>query len=94
MARLGAEDRSLLRPLGDGLTILGAEVIHAIRKEMAVTLSDVVLRRTDLGSAAVPDETTLRRVAALMAGELGWDGSRLEQEIESVQQHSRYFSGT
>lgn len=90
--RAGAANPALLQPVAQGAAILGAEVIHAVRDEMAVTLADVVLRRTDLGSAGLPDDTTLRHTAALMAGELGWNQSRLEQEIADVRKLHRPFS--
>ncbi len=64
--------------------ILKVEVIHAIRDEMATTLSDVVLRRTDLASLEYPGEDALRLCAALMATELGWSQSRIEAEIHEV----------
>lgn len=83
--RLGARDNALLRPLGHTMPILGAEVLYAVRQEMARTLADVVLRRTDLGSAGLPDESVLRKVALLMANELHWDPARIEREIAELQ---------
>jgi glycerol-3-phosphate dehydrogenase len=70
--------------LGSSATIK-AEVIHAVRKEMAQKLSDVVLRRTDLGSGICPDSRSLRDCADLMASELGWDETRIQKELEDVQ---------
>jgi glycerol-3-phosphate dehydrogenase len=43
-------------PLGESTTIK-AEVIHGVRQEMAQKLSDIVFRRTDLGTAGHPGET-------------------------------------
>ncbi|MEM7624430.1 MAG: glycerol-3-phosphate dehydrogenase/oxidase [Planctomycetota bacterium] len=59
-------DRGLLRTLGDSTTI-AAEVVHAVRHEMAVTLADVVLRRTDLATGGYPGEAVLGEVVELMA---------------------------
>ncbi|MBN1249987.1 MAG: glycerol-3-phosphate dehydrogenase/oxidase [Anaerolineae bacterium] len=64
--------------------VLEAEVIHAVREEMAQTLADVVRRRTDLGAASLPDETSLRRCADLMAAELGWDQARVARELDEL----------
>ncbi len=80
---LGAEDPSWLQPLGRS-TVLRAEVIHAVRSEMAVKLADVVCRRTDLGTGEYPGEAALGTCAQLMARELGWDARRMEAEIEEV----------
>lgn len=65
--------------------LLTAEVQHAVRNEMAVHLTDVVLRRTDLGSAGKPKETDLAICANVMAAELGWNTAQKQSELEQVQ---------
>ena len=65
--------------------IIQAEVIYAIREEMAQKLADVVMRRTDLGSIEYPDEKALRTCAELMAQELGWSESRIQAEIDGLE---------
>jgi glycerol-3-phosphate dehydrogenase len=77
------EDASLAAAIGKSAT-LKAEVIHAIREEMAHHLTDVVFRRTDLGTGKIPDGAELRSCADIMAGELGWDSARIEKEIRAV----------
>ncbi|MDQ7053978.1 MAG: glycerol-3-phosphate dehydrogenase C-terminal domain-containing protein [candidate division KSB1 bacterium] len=69
--------------------VLFAEVVHAIREEMAQTLLDVVRRRTELGSAGCPSDTVLEKVARLMASELGWDEAKIQKEIQSAKDHYR-----
>lgn len=64
---------------------LKAEVIHAVRDEMAAKLADCVFRRTDLGTAGDPGPSALRTCAELMAGELGWSRERIESELAEVQ---------
>jgi glycerol-3-phosphate dehydrogenase len=61
---------------------IGAEVVHAARKELARTVADVLVRRIhlyyetrDQGSAAAP------RVAALLARELGWGRDGAETQV-------------
>jgi glycerol-3-phosphate dehydrogenase len=71
-------------PVVDSSPVLKAEVLHGVRQEMAQTLSDIILRRTELGSAAPPSEVSLRICAQLMARELGWSKTRLSEEIEQV----------
>ncbi len=68
----------------DGSTVLQAEVIHAVREEMAPKLGDVVFRRTELGTAGHPGEPALRMCAELMAAELGWNAGRMEEELAEV----------
>lgn len=69
--------------------LLKAEVIHAVREEMAVTLADVVLRRSDCGTTGSPSRHELRAIAEVMAAELGWDEARISGEIEQL---TGYFS--
>ncbi|MEQ1656031.1 MAG: glycerol-3-phosphate dehydrogenase/oxidase [Nitrospira sp.] len=74
--------------LGEAFTgthVLKAEVVHAVREEMAVKLSDVVFRRTDLGTGARPPEESLVACADVMAKELKWDVARVGKELAEVQ---------
>jgi glycerol-3-phosphate dehydrogenase len=64
--------------------ITKAEIIHAVREEMAQKLGDVVFRRTELGTAENPGGEALRTCAKLMAYELKWDNNRKQKEIEEV----------
>jgi glycerol-3-phosphate dehydrogenase len=68
----------------DKSKIIEAEVINAVREEMAQKLGDVVFRRTDLGTGEHPGETALQRCAHLMASEMGWDDCRVQKELEEV----------
>lgn len=64
--------------------IIKAEIIHGIREDMAQKLADIVLRRTELGTAEFPGDDCLKICASIMANELKWDKIRVEQEIEEV----------
>ncbi len=64
--------------------VLIAEVIHAVREEMAQKLTDVILRRTDLGSGQCPEDVTIRACAEIMAGECRWNKERMNREIEET----------
>jgi glycerol-3-phosphate dehydrogenase len=80
---LGAADRRLLRRLVPPHPAIEAEVLHAVRREMAQTVEDVMVRRTHLYyehlDRGIP---AARRVAELMGGELGWDAERVAAEAE------------
>lgn len=75
---------SLVLPLSAGTVVTGAEVVHASRHEWVGHLSDVVMRRTALGSAGRPDDAALTACATLVARELGWDPERKERELAAV----------
>ena len=64
--------------------VLKAEIIQAVRQEMAQTLADVAYRRTPLGAVEPLDYQSLRVCAFLMAAEFGWDQAKREQEIAAV----------
>jgi glycerol-3-phosphate dehydrogenase len=64
---------------------------HAVRHEMALRLSDVVLRRMDLGTAGPPAEDDLDRIARVLTQERGWSDERLDQERKALAR--RYASG-
>jgi glycerol-3-phosphate dehydrogenase len=73
-------------PLHERLPIIKAQVIHAIREEMAMKLGDVVFRRTGLGTIGNPGESSLQNCAHIMADELGWDDSRIQRELNEVKE--------
>lgn len=63
---------------------LRAEVAYLITEEMACTLSDIVFRRTGLGTAECPPKATLTAIAEEMARLLRWDEERTNKEIGAV----------
>lgn len=71
------------------LSLLRAEVRHAVREEMALTLADVVLRRSDLGSAGHPGREVLSAAARFAAEELGWSRERAAEEVAAVERRYR-----
>ena len=72
-------------PLGTGTSTIGAEVIHVIRAESALRLSDIVLRRTTEGAAGHPGAEILQTSAAIAARELGWSPERTREELADVE---------
>jgi glycerol-3-phosphate dehydrogenase len=79
--RLMGERRDLADRVSDRVPVTAAEIVHAIRAEAAVRLSDLVLRRTPLGSMEYPGDDAVERVTAIASAELGWDRARSDDEI-------------
>lgn len=61
-----------------------AEVAYAAREEMVMKLSDIVFRRTDLGTGGHPGRAALEQCARLAGRELGWNETRARQEVGEV----------
>jgi glycerol-3-phosphate dehydrogenase len=85
-----ARSLDLVRPLVAGRPFLEAEVPWAARHELALSIDDVLARRTrlaqelpDRGAAVAP------RVASLLATELGWDEARQAREVEAYLETAR-----
>ena len=87
---LARNDRSLLQCVSQQ-PVIGAEIAYAIRSEMATSLPDCLLRRTDVGTGEMPSDETLTACAEIAANALGWDSSRREVEIESVKKSYPFF---
>jgi glycerol-3-phosphate dehydrogenase len=83
---LAAERPGLARRIVPDLPDLLAEAPFAATHEQAITIGDVLLRRTRVGLLAAPDlvgedAAAPRAVAEAMAPELGWDEQRIEAEL-------------
>lgn len=91
----GSLRADLLAPLGTGDTpdrspgappceVTRAEVLYAVREEMAVTLSDALLRRTEAGTRGHPGDAAVEDAARLMGSELGWSEDRRVREMQAL----------
>ncbi|MEO7475356.1 MAG: FAD-dependent oxidoreductase [Gemmatimonadales bacterium] len=74
---------------GTGDASLDGRVRRAVREEMAVRLSDVVLRRIGAGAPPKPAAATVVSAAEIAGQELGWTRERQDTEIEDVMQQVR-----
>jgi glycerol-3-phosphate dehydrogenase len=78
--KLARADKNLSVTLNEDGEIM-AQVVYAVRNEMARTLSDILMRRTGIGTLGNPGEDVLREVAQVAAKELQWSLEKVEQEI-------------
>jgi glycerol-3-phosphate dehydrogenase len=79
--------RTALTPLVHARPLAGAleeRAREAAREEMALTLSDALLRRLDLGTAAAPAAEDRAVVAAVLATEHGWGSDRVTAESRAL----------
>ena len=52
--------------------------------EMAVTLLDVIIRRSNIGSAEQPDPGAMEKIVDTMAAELSWSDEEKSRQLQEV----------
>jgi len=84
----------LARKLADGMERLCpsnpeivAQLHHAVTDELAVSLQDVLLRRTGIGQSRCQGRDCAAAIGARMAELLGWSPRRLDAELDAYHQH-------
>ena len=86
----GTEIDSLLSETGSdksltkALTVEGeipAQIIYSIKNEMALKLTDILFRRTGLGTLGHPGKDVLNRIADTAGELLGWSSAQKNEEI-------------
>lgn len=81
-------DAGTWRPLrgdsGDTVELFRRRCAHAVDREMAVRLPDLIYRRTDLAARGLLTSPMVTWAAHCMAARLGWSNARLRSELSSV----------
>jgi glycerol-3-phosphate dehydrogenase len=81
---LEKESAGLGRPLVEGCSVVRAQVVYAVRREMALTLADIALRRTELAAFEPPGDPAMNACADLAGELLGWDERRRREEVSEL----------
>jgi glycerol-3-phosphate dehydrogenase len=88
-----AESEPRLARCFSGTEVTYAEALYAIRAEMAQRLTDVVLRRTGMGTNGHPGARAVDEVQDLMRHELSWTDARVAEERALLERHfDRYLA--
>jgi glycerol-3-phosphate dehydrogenase len=85
LLKLADSEPHLAVPLGARCDVTALEIAYAAREEMAITLADALIRRTEAGSAGNPGAAAIAKAAAVLATELNWNPERREAEIAAVE---------
>ena len=87
IARLQREDVRLAELLLPGLPYTGANLIYGVSRELAQTLSDLLIRRTHL-AFETPDhgQSIANRAADIVAPLLGWDDPTKSARVQEYRQ--------
>jgi glycerol-3-phosphate dehydrogenase len=81
ISRIAASDLYWWKPLIPGSDAIRAEVAHAITREWAVSLSDIVLRRLCLGFGPDLGREVAEAVAGVCRERFGWSDARVSAEL-------------
>jgi glycerol-3-phosphate dehydrogenase len=89
---LGRQD-TCLRACLPGAMLTLAEVAYSVREEMAQRMTDVVFRRTGLGTTGHPGAAALDRLQEFLARTCGWTAQRAAEERAATErQFARYLA--
>lgn len=69
---------------GESCSLLEAEVLFAIREEMARTLADIVHRRLMIGFDADQGRAKYEKIASVAAAELAWDVDERDAQLSTL----------
>lgn len=80
---IARSDKKFANPLNtDGE--MPAQALYAVKEEMARTLTDILIRRTGIGTLGNPGLNVLEAVAEIAARELKWSTTRVDHEMETA----------
>ena len=91
IAELGASDPSLATPLADDSLATGAEIVWAFENEMAVGLSDAVVRRAVTAWNANLGQSVAEGAARVGQSHLGWSKARAADELAEFDSYIERF---
>jgi glycerol-3-phosphate dehydrogenase len=91
--RRASDDRSLAHPIVEGSDHLLAEAVHAVQRECAVTLSDILLRRVPIALAAHWTNEQSALAAERIARVLSWSQPRIARELDRFVNEREWLIG-
>ncbi|MGH8269430.1 MAG: FAD-dependent oxidoreductase, partial [Steroidobacteraceae bacterium] len=90
---LMAGEPSLCARVVPDMPVVLAQIVYAARAEMAVRLSDVVMRRTQLYLSQTLDRAALTACAATLARELRWSTKETGAQVDEAARQLAAFRG-
>jgi glycerol-3-phosphate dehydrogenase len=88
--KIAADQPEWAKPVLPGKPVIGAQIVHAARHEMAVTVQDVLQRRTGLFPLGEVDEQSIERCADLMAPVLSWSEDQRQAALAAARCRARF----
>ncbi|MGB6804069.1 MAG: glycerol-3-phosphate dehydrogenase C-terminal domain-containing protein, partial [Candidatus Sulfotelmatobacter sp.] len=91
IARMALVSAELRAPICPHTSHVIAEVVEAYRREFAVTLGDVLLRRVPVALGACWSESCSREAALRIGAVLGWDEHAMGANLEAFETERAAF---
>jgi glycerol-3-phosphate dehydrogenase len=91
IARMALVSAELRAPICPHTSHVIAEVVEAYRRESAVTLGDVLLRRVPVALGPCWSESCSREAALRISPVLGWDEQKMGENLESLETERSAF---
>ena len=91
IARMALVSAELRAPVCPHTSHIVAEVVEAYRRECAITLGDVLLRRVPVALGACWSESCSREAALRIGAVMGWDDQALGANLESFEMERAAF---
>ena len=86
------DDAALAEPVTPDLPFMKAELLYAYWGEMAMTLDDLLWRRTRIGWTPGQGLDIAPQIAQFLSEKNGWDQARIIAEVEAYREHIRWLN--
>ena len=87
-----SEDATLAEPITPSLPFTKAELLYACWGEMAMTLNDLLWRRTRIGWTPGQGLDIAFQIAQFLGEKYNWDQARITAEVETYREHIRWLN--
>ena len=87
-----SEDATLAEPITSSLPFTKAELLYACWGEMAMTLDDILWRRTRIGWTPGQGLDIAPQIAQFLGEKNNWDQARITAEVETYREHIRWLN--
>ena len=85
-------DTSLAEPITPSLPFIKAELLYAYWGEMAITLDDLLWRRTRIGWTPGQGLDIAPQIAQFLSEKNGWDQTRVIAEVGAYREHIQWLN--
>ena len=86
------QDATLADPITSSLPFTKAELLYACRGEMAMTLTDILWRRTRIGWTPGQGLDIAIEIAQFLGKKNNWNHTKITAEVERYQEHVRWLN--